>query len=154
MKLIMQLRADGRLVPSTETDQEEFEKLRRNNHYKVQITKARNPEHHNKGMRLIRDVFENQDTYQTMEDLMVEFKLRTGWYTEHITMRGVVTYIPKSLDFASMDQTDFEEFYGRAIDVAVKFFGYANAVEYLKKREPPPISREQKNDEPKAIKAE
>lgn len=130
MKCIVKVSADRKLVPAYETDQDDFEKLKRGGYYKATLVQARNPDHHRKGMRLIRDVFENQDTYETMEDLLIEFKLRTGWYTEHISLRGVVMYIPKSLDFASMDQTEFEEFYERAIDVALKFFDYKEAVEY------------------------
>ena len=130
MKCIVKVGPDRKLEPAYESDQEDFEKLKRGGWYKCTLTQARNPDHHRKGMRLIRDVFENQDAYETMEDLLIEFKLKCGWYTEHITTKGVLMYIPKSLDFASMEQTDFEKFYDRAIDVAIKHFGYKEAAEY------------------------
>ena len=130
MKCVVQIDTEGRLIPATEHDAEEMAKLRPRNHYKCNITRARNPDHHRKGMRLLRDVFENQDRYETFDDLLIEFKLCTGWYAEHITTKGVLIYVPRSIEFANMDQTEFEEFYSRAIDVAIQRFGFTPASEY------------------------
>lgn len=84
MKLMLMKTSDGVLVPATEHDQDTYEKLRRNTHYKADLRKARNPDHHRKGFALINLIFENQEQYKTLEDLLVELKLRAGWYTEHV----------------------------------------------------------------------
>ena len=37
-------------------------------------------------------------------------------------MKGDIVYIPKSINFASMGQDTFNEFYSRAIDIALRDF--------------------------------
>ena len=89
---------------------------------KCEIKKPRNYEFHKKAFALFTLVFDNQERYDTLEDLLVEFKLRTGHYKEHITARGVMVYVPKSISFAQMEECDFQEFYSKAINVALKYF--------------------------------
>ena len=110
------------LVPAHESDAEEFGKLRLGSHYKANITRARNPDHHRKGMRLVRDLFENQDRYESFEDMLTELKLLAGWYSHHVRLNGEVVYLPKSISFADMDQTEFEELYSRLLDIATQHF--------------------------------
>jgi len=62
------------LIPATESDAEIFEKFRGNTWYKSDCRKARNPEFHDKGMALVRMIFENQERYRTFDDLLVELK--------------------------------------------------------------------------------
>ena len=57
-----------------------------------------------------------------MEDLLTEIKLKTGHYTEHITTKGIVVYIPKSISFAKMDELQFQMFYSKVIDVVLRDF--------------------------------
>lgn len=99
MKLMLMKTSDGVLIPATDHDRDTYDKLRRNTHYKADLRKARNPDHHRKGFALINLIFENQEQYTTLEDLLVELKLRAGWYTEHV--RTVNSPILDSLaDFA------------------------------------------------------
>jgi len=72
------------MIPATEPDAEIFEKFRANTWYKSDCRKARNPEFHKKGMALVRLIFESQEQYRELEDLLVELKLKAGWYTEHV----------------------------------------------------------------------
>ncbi len=72
------------MIPATDADQQTFEKMRTNNWYKTDARKARNVDHHRKGFALINIIFDNQDRYQNMDDLLVELKLRAGWYHEHV----------------------------------------------------------------------
>lgn len=119
------------LVPSSHHDQTEFDKLRMGNQYKVDARKARNPDHHRKGFALINVIFENQERYTTLEDMLVELKLKTGWYTEHIRSDGELIYVPKSISFADMDQTQFEEFYDRVTRIAIEEYGLEEALSFI-----------------------
>lgn len=110
------------LYPKYACDHEEYEKLRIGNDYKVQVRKARNPEHHSKAFVLINQMFDNQDRYQNKDDFMFEVKLLTGWVTRHIRMDGEITFREKPLNFADCDQLEFEEFYERLVDVAAQQF--------------------------------
>lgn len=84
--------------------------------------KARNPKHHSKFFKMLKIVFDNQDTYKTDTDLFVEIKLKCGWYDEHITTKGKLIYIPKSIAFQSMGQDEFNKFYNQAVQVCLDSF--------------------------------
>ncbi len=120
------------LLPAYETDQAVFDSLKSDNMYKCDIRRARNPQHHRKGMALIRLIFESQERYTLLEDLLIELKLKTGWYREHIRSDGELIYVPKSISFADMDQLEFEAFYETLIDVAIEDYGLKEAVEFIK----------------------
>jgi len=122
MKMLM--RHDGTyLIPSSAESVEAYEKLKEGE-YTVEVRKARNPGHHRKGFKLLHLAFENQEKYDTFEHFVTEIKLQCGWYEEHVTLGGKTIYQPKSLSFADMDQTEFEEFYNKALRVLTKYFGY------------------------------
>ena len=84
--------------------------------------KQRNYKFLKKFRALVQLVFDNQDKYQNKEDLVVELKLQVGHYEEHITLGGKVTYQPKSISFASMDELEFGQFYNKVVDVVLKHF--------------------------------
>ena len=120
------------IIPApNQCDHDEFAKLRVGNQYKVDARKARNPDHHRKGFALINVIFENQERYTTLEDMLVELKLKTGWYTEHIRTDGELIYVPKSISFADMDQTQFEEFYDRVTRIAIEEYGLEEALSFI-----------------------
>lgn len=73
------------LVPVTEQDAEQFETWVRNGSwYKTTLAKARNPEHHRKAFALIKLILDSQERYQKIEDLLVELKIKAGWYDEFV----------------------------------------------------------------------
>ena len=125
------MRHDGTyLIPSSQDSVENYEKLKEGQEYKVEVRKARNPGHHRKAFSLINRIFHNQDVYTNETDLLVELKLQCGWYDEHITTKGKVIYLPKSMDFSSMDQTEFEGFYTKLVTVAFERWGIEEALTY------------------------
>ena len=102
-----------------------FDKLKDipNGEYVIDLRKHRNPKFHRKAFSLFQLCYENQDTYDLFEDLLVEIKLKTGWYTEHITTKGALIYVPKSIAFEAMDEADFTVFYNKALDVCARIMG-------------------------------
>jgi hypothetical protein len=81
----------------------------------VEAHRPRNPDHHRKFFAMLNIVLQNQEHYQSIDDLLDVCKLRTGHVKTIATKIGEVQ-IPKSISFASMDQTEFEAFYTRAVD--------------------------------------
>lgn len=86
------------------------------------LKKGRNPRFHNLAMSFFKEIFANQDRYDVFEDFLTEVKLRCGHYTEHVTVKGVVIYIPKSVSFSEMKELEFQAFMKKAIDVCLKHF--------------------------------
>ena len=112
----------GVIHGATEQDVKALEGIKANEVFKAAITKTRNGGHHRKMFALLNMVFENQDRYEIFEDFLTEIKLRAGHYKEHVTMKGKVLYIPKSINFASMDQLEFNQFYEKVTEVCLKHF--------------------------------
>lgn len=135
MKCIVKVFRDAgqpHLLPADEHSDTVFRKLRVHSEYKCDLRKARNPDHHRKGFALINLIFDSQEKYQNIEDMLVELKLLVGWYTEHVRSNGELVYIPKSISFADMDQIAFETFYDRVLNLAVNEFRIGKpAIEFL-----------------------
>lgn len=81
------------------------------------IRRPRNPQHHRKLWALLTVVFEAQDTFATTRDLLQALKIATGLFTTGFTVDGMPWVEPGSIAFASMCQTDFEQWYDKAVDV-------------------------------------
>lgn len=88
----------------------------------VNITKSRNIRFHRLFFSLVNLVFENQDVYDNKKDFLVEVKLKCGIYDIHVTTKGKLMYIPGSISFAKMDETEFREFFERAVDKMINSF--------------------------------
>lgn len=83
------------------------------------LRRTRNPGHHRKFFALLNVVYKAQTRYATLEHLLNAVKIATGHYDVcSIEMRGfpVQVCIPKSISFAKMGQTAFEQFYNKAVD--------------------------------------
>lgn len=110
----------GNLIPASQQDYEKIKGYKLGSTIRAEISRPRNGQHHRKACALINLIMENQDTYNTFEDLLVEIKLKAGHYQEHITTKGNLIYVPKSISFAAMSQDDFSVFYDKMIDIALQ----------------------------------
>ena len=113
---------NGKLIPSSEKAIKIFNKVQIGDEILIDFKAKRNTQFHKKGFALLNLVFQNQDRYSNMEDLRTEFKLKAGYYSEHITTKGKIIYVPKSMAFSEMDENEFDELYSKFIDIALKHF--------------------------------
>lgn len=113
---------DGSLRASTEADAERLKRFKVGEPFKINATKPRNGQHHRLGMGMLQWVFDNQERFDVFEDFLVEVKLRTGHYKEHLTLRGIIIYVPLSISFEKMDEIEFGEWRSKAVDVVLKYF--------------------------------
>ena len=113
---------DGKLIPIGDETVSRVAKIKSGDTIFTEYKPRRNYQFHKKAFSLLKLVFDNQSIYSNMEDLRTEFKLKAGWYEEHVSMKQGVIYIPKSMDFSSMDAIEFEEIYSKFIDIALKHF--------------------------------
>jgi len=120
MEIFLVKTQSGALAPFDDADAQRMAKIKTNEVVRAEITKPRNLLFHKKFMALVRLVFENQERYNSIEDLLVEFKLKVGHYKEHITTDGKIVYVPKSISFSQMDEYEFKEFYNKALNVLGK----------------------------------
>ena len=115
-------KVQGGLVPDDDATVEQFQKLKMGDVVLVEYKRPRNIKFHRKFMALVNLVYDNQDKYHNLQDLLTEIKLQVGHYEEHITLGGKIVYQPKSISFASMEEDDFSQFYSKVMDVVLKYF--------------------------------
>lgn len=113
----------GKLVPADDAAQAVLSKIKLGAEVQVDIRRPRNTRHHRKLWALANIVADNQEHYETPEQVVAALKAATGhcdWFPmkdgEHMVA------IPKSIAFHKMDQTEFETFYDRCIQVVAKHF--------------------------------
>jgi len=80
----------------------------------VEIKYPRNGDHHRKFMALCSFVADNHPRYQTIDDVLVQLKIRTGHCKTLFTDVGRVFYELRSVSWRSMDEAEFTEWSERA----------------------------------------
>ena len=100
--------------------------------YLSKVSQPRNLGNHRRFYKFLDALYDRQEVYTNKEDLRTELKLRSGHYKEHINVKGDIMYIPKSMDFATLDELEFKQFFSKCIDVALKHFLKCSEVEAAK----------------------
>lgn len=115
-------KAGGNLRPWDERALEFLRKLPQGKVVEVEIKRARNPQHHRKFFALLNLVWSNQERYPSVDCLLAALKISIG-HVDMITMPGGKTHlIPRSINFASMNQDEFDDFYKRCLDKIMEHF--------------------------------
>jgi hypothetical protein len=122
MKLTFLKSVGGVLLPSDDECIESMNKIKNGTEIMIEYKQKRNVKFHRKAFALLNLVLKNQDKYSNINDLLVEFKLKSGHYEEHITTKGKIIYVPKSIAFSEMDELEFNELYSKFIDIALQHF--------------------------------
>ena len=114
--LLMARRGSG-LYPIDEPGQDVLSRLPQREYVKVNITRPRNLAHHRKFFAMLQLVFSNQDRYDQFEHFLAALKIALGHCDTIVLANGSCNYLPKSISFTNMDQTEFDQFYNRACDL-------------------------------------
>jgi hypothetical protein len=85
---------------------------------KAVLTRPRNVAHHRKFFALLKVVYESQSKYATMGHVLTWFK-KAANLGEAMIIDGKEIFVPGSISFAKMDQSSFEQFYNRAVDILI-----------------------------------
>ena len=120
MKIYLQ-RKGNYLKPLSDWDHESIKRIKEDQIIYVDYKKPRNPLFHNKFMALVRTVFNNQDQYKTIESLLNVFKVELGYY-DALFHGKLEIRVPRSISFASMDELEFQDFYDKAVTMALGRF--------------------------------
>lgn len=113
---------DGALHPSSDKEKEYLKRCKAGDVFVAEVKKKRNGRHHRLGMAMLQEVFNNQDRYDNFESFLNEVKILTGHVHTHISEDGQVYYIPKSINFAAMDELEFGEWKSEALTAVFNHF--------------------------------
>lgn len=125
----------GSLRPVDEGGEDALRKIGQGELVMVEIKRPRNAKHHRLYWALITLVWQNMDggRYPTAEDLHAAVKIAAGLRTTIVLPDGSVGYIPGSIAFHKMDQSEFDGFYERVCDLIAKHFMPGVTSEELKR---------------------
>lgn len=87
---------------------------------RADIKRIRNIDHHRKFFALLHLIFQNQTMYADFEDMREDITIAAGHCTQRKRPDGTVVVRAKSIAFDKMDQTAFEQFYDRVIDIVCR----------------------------------
>jgi hypothetical protein len=114
---LLLVREGQKLAAADPISLEGLESIRLKEIVTAAIRRNRNPAHHRKLFALLNVVFPHQKQFATIHDLLNALKIATGYFDTGITIDGIPFMTPKSISFASMAQTPFEQWYDRVIDI-------------------------------------
>jgi len=105
------------LVPADDDAMAEFAKCKLGQLVMADVKRHRYPGQHARYWVLCKLVADNSERYPTKERVSYMLKIATG-HCEEIPMKdGNIAFIPHSINFASMDQGEFEAFFERVIQL-------------------------------------
>ncbi len=113
---------DLSLVPAGQHAEDVIRKIPRNHVVEITIKRPRNIKHHRMFWALMGVVFENQSHYESKDHMVTALKVALGHCDTVICKDGNPAYIPKSISFAKMDQTAFNEFWDNCLHLVCKHF--------------------------------
>ena len=107
---------DGAMHPCLPHDAELIGKLKVGEIVAFKGRKPRNAKNHRRFFAMLRCVMDFTEKYEHEEHLLTELKIRMGHYDHYITADGEMVYLPKSINFDSMEEPEFGVFFDKALD--------------------------------------
>ena len=122
MKLLTFKKLNDRVIPADEATSKLFNSLDINEEFSFEYKplKQRNYKFHRKYYALLNAVVKNQEHYKTVDNLHESIKFKSGLYETIIPLEGHPFIKTKSISFASMSSSDFEDFWNIALDECIK----------------------------------
>lgn len=121
----------GLLRAANESDAERLNKIKNGRLITADIVQVRNPAFHRKFFALLNFAYEYWEppvleykglkSEKSFERFRKEVTVLAGHYTVTTDLRGNVKLEPKSISFASMDDTEFEQLYRDVFEILWKF---------------------------------
>ena len=115
------IKSDSKLIPANDETFERVKKMSVGESIFMDYKPKRNYQFHKKFFSLLNFVFENQQHYKSIENLLEAYKFNAGYFETIVTHKGKKHYKAKSISFHTMDNEEFEQFYSKAIDTSLEF---------------------------------
>lgn len=87
------------------------------------VKKPRDYRSHKRYFALLNLTFENQDKYTNFEHFRKAVQIAAGHVDELITLDGEVVYIPRSIDYSTLDELEFGKVFGETMTVCARMLG-------------------------------
>lgn len=104
----------GSLRPGDEEAEAVLRSIGQGELVSVEVKRPRNIRFHNKFFAMLKIILDNQELYKSKTQLLDVCKIAIG-HVEVIERKGIQYMKPKSISWAAMDETAFQDFYDRAV---------------------------------------
>ena len=104
------------LAPTDDASRDALRPVKLGTVMRCKVSRLRNASHHRKFFALLNTVWSACDQWPSVDSLLTDLKFRLR-HTDDVLLvsTGELVRIPRSISFATMDQTEFDEFYQRAV---------------------------------------
>jgi hypothetical protein len=116
-KKLIFVKAVGKLLPVDDIAEEALAAIKYGEEVAIEIKKPHNIKLFKRYWALVNIVWQNQDRYETRDQVHTALKLSTGIYDQIELPGGVIYKVPGSVSFDSMDAVEFHQFWKRVCDV-------------------------------------
>ena len=134
MKFDLVKHKDGYFIPACDSDMKKAQKVGVGEVVRAKSSDQRNVRFLRKYWALVNVILENlpesvednlmqnhQFRIKTKEDVHFYIKIKNGFVEKkYIGKDGNIAWVPKSIAFDKMNETEFEEFFSKAVDTACK----------------------------------
>lgn len=111
------------LVPADEEAKQAIRKYKIGETLRAKITKPRDYRNHKHYFALLNLTFENQDRYTSFEHFRKAMQIAAGHVDEVIKLDGEIVFIPKSIDYSTLDELEFQKVFGATMRVCAEMLG-------------------------------
>ncbi len=127
MKAVFKKDSKNGLIPCSEDAMKLWDKIPDDSYALVEYVRKRNYENHKRFMVLIDVTFEIQDSQENKEIWRQHIQMLAGHFETIIfeDVDGNITtqYWPKSIAYEKLDETEFQELFGRVIQAFLDRYG-------------------------------
>ncbi len=122
--------AQGALIPKSDLARHKLAKRAGESVLMPLPKRSRSLPYHRRAWAMLNAAVDAGAPFATAEALLVALKVRLGLYDLVVdAVIGRVIYMPKSTDFSSMGQDEFQAFFDRAIDLICRDYLHGASVE-------------------------
>ena len=115
------------LRPAYDSDYESFKKIPLNEIIEIEYKKQRNVKFHRKLFSLLNLAYSNQNIFDNLEDMRYCLMLECNLSDIKVNrLTGETFKVPKSLQFAKMDEIEFNEVYNTLKQYICEWLGVTN----------------------------
>jgi hypothetical protein len=122
MKEIYLVKKRGVFYPAYPSDKDVMDSIPVGEIVKAEITRSRNVKLLRKFFALLTVAYENlpENYNMSFDNFREEVIIKAGYYEKYVNFDGATVYKAKSISFAKMDETTFEQVYSDVFDVVLK----------------------------------
>jgi len=111
-------------LPANDVMQRKFERQEIGDMEEATFNTIRCPVRHRRFFAMIGQAYKLYDTIRTVDDFRADLTMEAGFYEARINFSGEAYLKPKSLEYAKMDQDEFDQLHSRVLDVIIQHLDF------------------------------